>query len=60
MVFKDCKVQKIVSFLMRFQGGCTRLKGVVDPLVQRHAVIGMLYSSTIGHGMQVHIAIRND
>ena len=23
MVFKDYKVQKIVSFLMRFQGGCT-------------------------------------
>ena len=25
MVFKDCKVQKIVSFLLRFQGGCRRL-----------------------------------
>ena len=23
MVFKDCKVQKIVSFLLRFQGGCS-------------------------------------
>ena len=32
MVFKDCKVQKIVSFLLRFQEGCTRLQGVADPL----------------------------
>ena len=25
MVFKDCKAQEIVSFLLRFQAGCTRL-----------------------------------
>ena len=25
MIFKDCKAQEIVSFLLRFQAGCTRL-----------------------------------
>ena len=29
MVFKDCKVQEIVSCLLRFQGGRTRLSRVV-------------------------------
>ena len=32
MVFKDCKVQKIVSFLFRFQGGCTRFVKSCGPL----------------------------
>ena len=39
MVFKDCKVQEIVSFLLRFQGDCTRLY----PLAGRVATVLPLY-----------------
>ena len=42
MEFKDYKIQKIVSFLLRFQGGCTRLEGVADPLSSTQLVIATL------------------
>ena len=28
----DCKVKKIISSLLRFQAGCTRMQRVVGPL----------------------------
>ena len=41
MVFKDCKVQNIVSFLLRFQGGHTKIVKSCGTLVS-----GVYFSHT--------------